>query len=387
VKPVPISQGATPPRPGDAVDVQAVRECVCAFAEQTIDHAMLLLAPDLTVQWANPAAAEILATTQEDIIGRPVHRYFTPEDRELGIPEHEAAVAASRGASEDDRWMMRADGSLFWATGRTVLLSDADGRNAGALKVFRSQTDVKMRLRTLGNRVDALETAEKARIAALATLSHELRNPLSVAYLYTDMIEHDTHEAQLQAHLHAMRDSLDAISRLVEDLDQASRVATGKLALRIERLRLEEVLDTACEAALERAGRPDRRIERLLPPGQPIVFEGDPQRLQQVFVNLLGNAIKFTRDGHRIWIKASVETPNVVVRIEDEGVGIEPGMLVSIFEMFSQAPATDMECTGLGIGLALVKNIVELHGGSVQARSNGLGTGAEFVVRLPLPGA
>lgn len=386
MKPAPISQGAIPPGLGDGTDVEAVRECVCAFAEQTTDHAILLLAPDLTVQWANPASADILATRQEDIIGRPVHRYFTREDRELGIPEHEAAVAASRGASEDDRWMMRADGSLFWATGRTVVLTDADGRSVGSLKVFRSQTDVKMRIRTLGNRVDALEAAEKARIAALATLSHEVRNPLSVAYLYTDIVERETGDEQLQSHLRAMRDSLDAISRMVEDLDQASRVATGKLALRVERLRLEDVLDAACEAALERAGRPDRRIERLLPPGQPIVFEGDPQRLQQVFANLLGNAIKFTHDGQRIWIKASVETPNAVVRIEDEGVGIPPEMLDSIFEMFSQAPASDIERTGLGIGLALVKNIVELHGGSVQARSNGSGKGAEFVVRLPLPG-
>ncbi len=386
MKPVPISHGAMAPRLGDETDIEAVRECVCAFAEQTVDHAILLLAPDLTVRWANPASAEILATRQEDIIGRPVHRYFTREDRELGIPEHEAAVAASRGASEDDRWMMRADGSLFWATGRTVVLTDADGRSVGSLKVFRSQTDVKMRIRTLGNRVDALEAAEKSRIAALATLSHEVRNPLSVAYLYTDIVERETGDAQLQSHLRAMRDSLDAISRMVEDLDQASRVATGKLALRTEDLRLGDVLDAACEAALERAGRPDRRIERLLPPGQPIILEGDAQRLQQVFVNLLGNAIKFTRDGQRIWIKASVETPNAVVRIEDEGVGIPPEMLDSIFDMFSQAPASDIERTGMGIGLALVKNIVELHGGSVQARSNGVDKGAEFVVRLPLPG-
>jgi signal transduction histidine kinase len=380
----PISQGATPLKSGGDMDVETIRDWVCAFAEQTIEHVILLLAPDLTVLWANPVAAEILAMDLAAIVGGPIHRFFTPEDLELGIPEHEAAIADSRGASEDDRWMMRADGSLFWATGRTVSLNDASGDKVGSLKIFRNQTDMKMRISTLGNRVDALQVDDKARIAALATLSHEVRNPLSVVYLYTAIVEREIVDPELKSHLRAIRDNLDAIARLVEDLDDATRVTTGKLTLRIERVLLHELLDAALEAAMERAGCPGRRIEWLLPPGQPIVFDGDPQRLQQLFANLFGNAIKFTRDGQRIWIKASIETPNVVVRIEDEGLGIPPHLLDSIFEMFSQAPTNDDDHAGLGIGLALVKNIVELHGGNVQARSNGIGTGAEFVVRLPL---
>lgn len=381
---LPISRGAVPVRSVDEMDVDAARDWICAFAEQTIEHAILLLAPDLTVLWANPAAASILGAERTGIVGGPVHRFFTPVDRALGIPEHEAQVATSRGISEDDRWMMRADGSLFWATGRTVALAGAGGARMGAAKIFRNQTDMKMRMRALGNRVDALEAAERARVAALATLSHEVRNPLSVVYLYTAIVERQATDPELQSHLRAVREKLDSISRMVEDLDQASRVPTGKLAVRIERILLDEVLEAALEAALERAGRPHRRIERLLPPGQPIAFDGDPQRLQQVFANLLGNALKFTADGGRIWIKASVESPHVVVRVEDDGCGIPPDLLDSIFDMFTQAPARGAHEEGLGIGLALVKNIVELHGGGVQARSNGVGKGAEFVVRLPL---
>jgi two-component system CheB/CheR fusion protein len=371
------------------MDLDMVREWICAFADQTTEHAILLLGQDLRVLWANAAAGTILAADPASIVGGPVHRFFTEHDLDLGIPEHEAAIATSAGVSENDRWMVRADRSRFWATGRTIALADIDGRQVGALKIFRDQTDMWMRIRTLQNRIEALEAAEERRVGAMAMLSHELRNPLSIISVYADIIDRQAGDAALRQRLQALRHSLEAITRLVDDLDQASRVSTGKLTLRPEPLLLHEVLDEAIETALERAGRPFRSLETLLPPGRPIGLQADRTRLHQVFVNLIGNAIKFTRDGGHIWIKATVEPSQIVVRVGDDGVGIPADQLGSIFDMFSQAPvigehAAGEQATGMGIGLALVKNIVELHGGSVQAGSKGPGTGAEFVVRLPL---
>ena len=126
-----------------------------------------------------------------------------------------------------------------------------------------------------------------------------------------------------------------------------------------------------------------RVIEVLLPPGEALTVPGDRVRLQQVFVNLLLNAIKFTHDHGRIWVKGNVQGRWLVVRIADDGIGIAPEMLKRIFEMFTQV-STPMAHAGMGIGLALVKEIVELHGGSVEARSDGPDRGSDFVVRLPL---
>jgi two-component system CheB/CheR fusion protein len=366
------------------MDLDMVREWICAFADQTTEHVILLLDRDLRVRWANAAAGTVLCADTASIVGGPVHRFFTERDLDLGIPEHEAAIAASVGVSENDRWMVRADGSRFWATGRTVALADVDGQQVGSLKIFRDQTDVWMRIRTLQNRIEALEAAEERRVAAMAMLSHELRNPLSIISVYADIIDRQAGNAGRGQRLQAVRNSLEAIMRLVDDLDQASRVSTGKLTLRPEPLLLHEVLDEAIETALERAGRPSRSVETLLPPGRPIGLQADRTRLHQVFVNLIGNAIKFTRDGGHIWVKATVEALQLVIRVEDDGLGIDGDMLGTIFEMFSQARTAGEHTEGMGIGLALVKNIVELHGGSIQALSKGPGTGAEFVVRLPL---
>jgi two-component system CheB/CheR fusion protein len=364
------------------MDVETVQQWLWAFAEQTPEHAMLLLDCRFMVLWVNPAATQILGLPADQMVGCPLHRFFTPQDIGLGIPEHEIAVAVSQGSSEDDRWMARADGSEFWASGRTVALSDSRGVVFGFLKILRNQTGLKMRMNTFSNRAIALEQSEAARTTALATLVHELRNPLSALNMAAVALAGQRNDAQRRP-LELIQRNVGFIARMIDDLEQAMRASVGKLTLELEPLRLDEALDAAIQTARARAGDPPRHIECLLPPGQPIEFEGDRLRVQQVFANLIGNAIKFTGEGGRIWVKGTIEGQHVVVRVEDDGAGIAPDMLETIFSMFTQAghPA---EPGGMGIGLALVKTLVELHGGSVQAKSDGLGTGSEFTVRLPL---
>ncbi len=375
---------ATPAPAETASAVTACKDQLWAFAQQSPDHAILLLDPDGVVSWANPGAVEILGVSSAEIVGQTVGRFFTRQDVDRGIPAQEIAIAISQGTAEDDRWMTRGDGSRFWASGMMVALRDSEGELTGFVKILRDLTDLKMQMETLRNRITALGDAEEDRRRSVATLSHELRNPVAVLEMATSLLRKlgDADDARLQSPLGMLDRNIGFVVRLHDDLDDATRVATGKLDLQIEPLILRDLLQAAIETARERIEDRPLDIDLLLPT-HPIPPEADRLRLEQVFANLIGNAMKFTPEGERIWVNATVEGPHAVIRVEDAGIGIAPDKLELIFEMFTQAH-TLMGSPGLGVGLAVVKTIVELHGGSVQARSDGVGKGSSFTVRLPL---
>jgi CheY-like chemotaxis protein/two-component sensor histidine kinase len=175
--------------------------------------------------------------------------------------------------------------------------------------------------------------------------------------------------------------------RLVDDLIDVSRVTTGKLALRRERVELGAVARSALEAVEPLAQARGQVIQTRLPEA-PVYLNADPTRLSQVFLNLLNNAVKFTDPGGRIEFTSEVRGDELVAKVRDEGIGIAPGMLEGIFDMFAQADRSlERSTAGLGVGLALSRRLVELHGGSIVARSEGPGKGSEFEVRIPAPGA
>ena len=176
---------------------------------------------------------------------------------------------------------------------------------------------------------------------------------------------------------------VEFIRRLVDDLLEAARARAGKMQLKRERLVLQDVIAASVEMVRPLAEKRSQRLEILLAP-TPIVVEGDASRLQQVLTNLLNNAVKYTDEGGCIWIKATIEDEDAVVQVEDNGVGIAPDMLQFIFELFAQVQSPQGTSDGLGIGLSLVKELVTLHGGSVQANSDGIGKGSVFTVRLPV---
>jgi signal transduction histidine kinase len=168
--------------------------------------------------------------------------------------------------------------------------------------------------------------------------------------------------------------------RLVDDLLDATRVSRGKVALRKERLNLGAVLERAVRATGPLVASRNHQLAVSVPP-EPVYLDADPLRLQQVLVNLLDNAAKYTDPGGRIWLTATAEGAEAVVRVRDTGIGIVPEKMSSIFELFTQVERTH---GGLGIGLAVVRNLVEMHEGTVRVRSGGLGQGSEFIVCLPV---
>jgi two-component system CheB/CheR fusion protein len=169
----------------------------------------------------------------------------------------------------------------------------------------------------------------------------------------------------------------------VEDLLELGRVKAAKVALQIERVELRAIVDAALETASASLHERDQVAQVILP---PIELEVDATRLRQVLVNLISNASKFSPERARIWIKGTTEGEEAVLRVVDEGHGIAPDLLPRVFDLFAQgAPEAPGPRAGLGLGLSLVKEYVELHGGRVQVRSEGPGRGSEFIVRLPLP--
>jgi signal transduction histidine kinase len=217
----------------------------------------------------------------------------------------------------------------------------------------------------------------------LGTLAHELRNPLATLLSGVYVIKECHIDPAARRALAVMERQSQQAMRLVDDLFDLCAGSLGKLALRKETVNLAEVVAEATETASHCLSARRHRLSVSLP-SEAVYLEADPLRLAQVLTNLLGNAAKFTEPGGHIRLTAQVETRQVVIRVRDNGRGINPGLLPRVFDLFHQIPGPGgRETGGLGIGLALVKTLVELHGGSVAACSDGPGTGAEFVVRLP----
>ena len=355
------------------------------LAEQTPEHAIIVLDVDSRIQWWNDAAERIFGIGCGEAIGQPLSRLFTPDEVASGAPELEVAMARTDSPAEDDRWLMRNDGSRFWAVGVMTALRDEDGNLVGFGKVLRNRTDLREQLDTLRNQVGALEGRSRQTDQFLSTLSHELRNPLVPLTNAVQLIRLTVPATpELGDSLAIIERQVASLQRLVDDLLDFSRIGAGKVDLKKAPLAIQDVLRHAAESADPLVRQRRHRLD-LLVPSPPVIVDGDRDRLEQVFVNLINNAAKYTPVGGRSWVKATIEADEAVVHIEDNGVGIPSDLLPRIFELFTQAESTRAQSQGgLGIGLSLVKNLVTLHGGSVQVRSDGPGKGSDFVVRLPL---
>jgi signal transduction histidine kinase/ActR/RegA family two-component response regulator len=232
---------------------------------------------------------------------------------------------------------------------------------------------------------EALQQADRRKDEFLALLGHELRNPLGPLRNALEILRLKCSSDPVVEPLRAMMErQLGHMSRLVDDLLDMSRITRGKIELRRETLDLATVITLVVETC--RPFLQDRQHEFTLSvPKRPIYIHADATRLEQVLANLLNNAAKYTEPGGHIWLTAELEPEVVRIRVRDTGIGIRPEMLEGIFELFTQADRPPNQAVeGLGIGLTLVRSLVELHGGSVQAHSAGPGQGSEFVVRLPL---
>ena len=310
-----------------------------------------------------------------------------PDDRER---VREAVYAATRPDDpvphDEEYRVVHPDGSIRWisAKGRANFDHQEPGRLISVDGTVADITGRKVieeeRERLLGQ----LQDADRRKDEFLATLAHELRNPLAPIRNGLQVMRLAGANGTIEQARIMMERQLVQLIRLVDDLLDTSRLTSGKLELRRERIELRAVIDAAvetCRPVIEQAGHE----LAVVVPGDPILMDGDVTRLAQVVSNLLINSAKYTPPGGHIRLSVRCEKDMVVLVVADDGIGIPPNMLGKVFEMFAQVDrALEKTTGGLGIGLSLVKGLVQMHGGTIEARSEGDGRGSEFIVRLPV---
>jgi two-component system CheB/CheR fusion protein len=367
-------------------------ERVRLFVEKATDFAIIFIDPDRKVVAWSSGAAHIFGWKRDEIIGRPADVLFTAEDRALGIPRSELQEAAQNGRAADERWHVRKDGSRFWASG--VLSSmgpSADGRG-GFVKFLRDSTEHKLIEDQLFAATVAAKTAQAEAVSAnkskdefISTVSHELRTPLNTIRLWTRMLQADKLPDSDRAEgIRMIERAAVAQQQLVDDLLDVSRIASGKLRLALRETRLAGSIQDAVEAV--RPVSDNRGIHFQSQVSDDIgIVRADPDRIQQVVWNLLSNAVKFTPSGGRVEVVARRDQDVVEIKVIDTGIGIRKEFLAHVFDRFRQAEAGAARSHGgLGLGLAIAKQLVELHRGTIEADSEGEGHGTTFTVRLPL---
>ncbi|SEM59684.1 two-component system, chemotaxis family, CheB/CheR fusion protein [Luteibacter sp. UNCMF331Sha3.1] len=358
-------------------------------ADSATDYAFITTtAEGMITSWSR-GAERIFGYSSIDAIGRGADVIFPPEDRASGAFHREMERALSEGRASEDCWYLRANGERIFCSGITVPLSQ--GNASGFVKVLRDVTLSKHRDNAREDLLSA-ETASRQQAQSandlkdefLAVMSHELKHPLNLILMNAELIARSAGAAADDT----MRTAAEAISRTVEgqaqiidDLLDLSRVNTGKLTLNIGPVNVTECIRRIAASMGDMLAK--RRMElHLRLPGTDLVISADATRVEQVIWNLLSNAVKFGRDGGSIAVSLSVEPDHATLQVRDNGVGMSPELAGRVFTMFEQGER-GAQSGGLGIGLALVRELVEMHGGTVEAASDGLGKGSLFTVTIP----
>jgi PAS domain S-box-containing protein len=340
------------------------------------DHALFLLDPHgVIVSW-NPAAQKVLGYSPADIVGRDTGLLYPSQERQAGRPQAEMAAAAHAGSFHSRAWKVRADGTDVWTDASLSAIRDGDGNLKGFVHLLRDLTEQR--------RIEELEAEGRRILEFIAMLSHELRNPLAPIRNAVSILKLPQGQKQTGKYADMIGRQVAHLTRLVDDLMDVSRITTGKIELERSPLEINTLVQVAVDTMRSTLERYGHVVEVKLAP-QPVFIEGDAVRLTQVVVNLLNNAGKYTAPKGRIEVSVSRNHSGVRLEVSDNGIGMPESLLERAFEPFVQGErALDRAEGGLGIGLTLVKKIVDLHGGSVLASSAGPGHGSKFTVVLPL---
>jgi PAS domain S-box-containing protein len=370
--------------------LELVQERLAAVVESS-DDAIISKNLQGIIQTWNPGAQRIFGYTAEEMIGESILRLIPPELRS----EEDRILARQRKGERVDHYetvRITKDGRRIDVSLTVSPIRDSNGVVVGAAKVAR---DITIRKRADEIRQALLDAERSARSEAervsfmkdefLATLSHELRTPLNAIVGWAQVLRKRQHaDPQVLEGLTVIDRNARVQAQLIEDLLDMSRIVSGKVRLDVQRVDIQDVVRAALASVRHASEAKDIRVRSVLDPQAGPVW-GDPARLQQCCWNLISNAIKFTPKGGHVDVTLASVNSHIEFTVSDDGQGISPAFLPHVFERFRQADAsTARHHGGLGLGLSIVKSLVELHGGSVRVSSAGPGTGATFVIELPI---
>ncbi len=349
-------------------------------------------APGPRIEYVNAAFCRMTGYEVEELLGK-TPRILQGARTDMELLRRLRSSLQAEGSFQAETINYRKDGQPYYVEWRITAVRNAAGEVTQWVAVERNVTDrvhaAQERERTLASERSTrleLERAGRVKDEFLATLSHELRTPLNAIVGWTHLLKADPTDPEVQrSAVEVFERNSKSLVQLIEDLLDVSRIVSGKMRLATRSVELVDVVQAALGAVRPAAEARDVRIESVLDPrAGPI--NGDPDRLQQVVWNLLSNAMKFTPKGGKVQVRLERSGSVVKIIVSDTGQGIEPEFLPYLFERFRQADSSSTRShSGLGIGLALVRHLVELHGGTVEAASAGVGQGATFTVSLPMP--
>ncbi|MDM0117029.1 PAS domain-containing sensor histidine kinase [Variovorax sp. J22R133] len=350
--------------------------------QQAPDLAFVLLDTAGAIIGWRGASEAMFGYTEEEVIGKPFDLIFAPEDLALGLADMERAVALAIGQSEDDRWHVRKDGIRIWVAGSLVALREGD-RHVGFAKMMCNRTNLRAQMETTVNRLDHAHDALRGRDVFFSRLTHEVRNALGPIRNVTELVaRRGLATPELEMPLNVVKRQVVQMERMLEDLAEVARFGAGKLQLVKTSFDLCTDLQEIAAAVRPDASLKLQTLDVLVPPA-PVHLLADKARVHQIVFNLLHNAIKYTPRGGHIWLHCTVEIDQAVIKVSDNGIGIPSTLLPTIFDLFTQENPHQAE-GGFGVGLSLVKDLVDAHKGFVEVRSDGKDHGSEFTVRLPL---
>ncbi|MGY3266373.1 CheR family methyltransferase [Lysobacter sp. HA35] len=355
-----------------------------------VEHAMIVFdATGVITAW-NEGAERMFGYSAADIVGESIGRLSVPDDMATNHAQR-MRRADTEGHIEDEHWCMRNDGTRLHcrASLTRVRTEHFDGYVQVVFDTTRGLADIERaeaELTTARSQRAKAEAESALKDDFLAVMSHELKNPLNLISVNTELVARapEVRDAELvQQSIEGIRRAIRGQTKIIDDLLDMSRIRTGKLQLSLVPVDMAALVESIVDVA--RADVSSAGLDISCDVGdQPALVQADPSRLEQIVWNLLGNAIKFTPAGGRIEVRAQAEGRFCRLSVSDTGLGIEPQFLSRVFEMFGQAPGRALSGkSGLGIGLAVVREIVTLHGGRIEADSDGLGHGATFNVWLP----
>ena len=368
--------------------LRSVRERLQIVLDSIADHALITTDTKGIITGWNPSAEQVFGWASDEITGQSIALIYLPEDRAAGVPQAELQTAIQQGKAVDERYHQRKDGTSFYASGVMSPLYDGDGQLLGYVKVARDLSD-RQRME------EALRDADRRKDEFLAMLAHELRNPLAPIRNILQIMQLSSADGEsLGQFVTMMSRQVEHLVRLVDDLLDVSRINRGKIELRRQPLDLVTLVWQAAEATRPFFNARHRQLHLDLSV-RPLIVNGDATRLTQVVNNLLTNGVRYTGDGRsegrnpgvpgEVWLSVDASAGMARLRVRDNGIGLADNHLEVIFELFAQVDNSLARSQGgLGLGLTLVRRLVQMHGGRVEAHSAGLGQGSEFTVYLPL---